>query len=297
MTFDQKFEQTYVVVTDFNGWDQTQRCLQSLASSLPKQPHIIVVDHGTDGETSKQLHSCSGVSLVRGSSSDWWSGACNAGIEKALSLGAKYIVLLNNDCRVGQTTINSLLQSLHQTKRSDTTIIAAKQRVDGSSTDSPYLISTCLILGFNTLVLPQWLTRKSDKSETLVSVNMIIGGRGIVIPAGVFTSVGMFDNEELPHYCADHDFFLRCRKKGIRLYVHTGETVLVDQTNTSSAARLSNMSPKDFYRSLTSIRSHRNFRHLLNFYKKHYPLKPLYWVGASLNVMRYGSVYLMSRLR
>jgi len=175
MTFDQKFEQTYVVVTDFNGWDQTQRCLQSLASSLPKQPHIIVVDHGTDGETSKQLHSCSGVSLVRGSSSDWWSGACNAGIEKALSLGAKYIVLLNNDCRVGQTTINSLLQSLHQTKRSDTTIIAAKQRVDGSSTDSPYLISTCLILGFNTLVLPQWLTRKSDKSETLVSVNMIIG--------------------------------------------------------------------------------------------------------------------------
>jgi hypothetical protein len=57
------------------------------------------------------------------------------------------------------------------------------------------------------------------------------------------------------------------------------------------------MSFGEFMDSLTNKRSHRNFRDAKELFRKHYPIKGLYLIGASLFVARYAAMYLLARLR
>jgi GT2 family glycosyltransferase len=214
------------------------------------------------------------------------------GIRWAIEEGARYIMLLNNDCYVAEDAIEQLIERFDGKAEQ---IIAPLQISAHTGEELAGKVTTCFTLGFPTLVLP-WMKGLRDQSDELVSTRLIVGGRGVVIPCTVFDEVGFFDEANLPHYGADHDFYLRCRQAKIELAIAPSAIVSVDETKTTVSKNLQDMTFAQFISSFKDTRSHRNLEMLTTLFKRYYPVKSLYLVGLFLNVSRYFLSYLVARL-
>lgn len=282
----------YVVVTDFNGWQQTQVCLQRLQQSSFTNYKVIVVDHGTDAATAAGIGDFPACTLLRGNPELWWTGATNLGIREALARGAEYVMLLNNDCYVDESTLATLM---HCVAGEDSRIVAPIQRDPATGDVLVARLNTCFLLGFPTVQLP-YMRRLPTSGAELLSTALIGGGRGVVIPAPVFDRVGLFDEKALPHYWADHDFYFRCRASGISLFLARNASVAVDDTRSTTARNMGAMTWREFRASLYDTRSHRNVSALKTLFRRYYPLKLLYPLGLTLNLARYSMTYCLQRI-
>ncbi|MBF0155670.1 MAG: glycosyltransferase [Magnetococcales bacterium] len=285
----------FVIIPVFNGWSQTRRCLEDLRESRYTAFRTVVVDHGsTDGTAAHLDRSYPEVTRIAASPELWWSGATNVGIRHALERRADPIMLLNNDCRVPAEMIERLLH--HMASLPVRLAVVAPLARDGVSGRIRHThTTTALTLGFPVLELP-WPAWDNPRYLPLRKSRIIMGGRGVVIPREVFERVGMMDEENLPHYWADHDFYHRCRRAGIPLFLATDVTVEVDASRTTLATGLDRMTWPQFLESLHSQRSHRNWRSLSAFFRRHYPVPALFFVGVFLNLGRYGLTYLLARI-
>lgn len=278
-----------VVIPVFNRWPQTARCLAALAQTRGLRPRIYVVDHGSTDDTAAALAAeFPEVIRVAGTSDWWWAAATNAGIERARAEGATHIMLLNNDCTVRPDTLPCLLRHLQHPAE---TVVAPLQVALENGRVAPYKVRTALALGFATLRDPWPLPARG----LLQPVRLIMGGRGVLIPVEVFARIGLLDAAHLPHYAADHDFYLRARKAGITLAVATDARVDVDNSGTTLAARYPDLSLGAFLRTLRERRSHRNLTDLRALFRKHHPVPGLYWTGVFLSTARYVTFYALRR--
>jgi len=281
-----------IVIPVHSGIKQLRRCLSALQSSQYQDFSIIVVDHSESDEISRFItRDYQNVTHLRGSPSIWWSGATNLGIKRALDDNSQSIMLLNHDCFVRPDTIDQLLDT---SELSNTAIVAPVQSnlQTGKNITKTY---SCLLFGFPTLILPSsWI--RSNKKKTIVETELIIGGRGVIIPSNVFQRVGLLEDKLFPHYGADHDFYFRCKKSGVLLYINKESTVDIDNSSGSTASRPGCLTPTQFLQSLTDRKSHRNIHDLKPLYQLHYPVRYLYSVGLGLNILRYFVIYAWQRL-
>jgi GT2 family glycosyltransferase len=263
-----------------------------LSRSTHPSLKVIVVDHGTTKATAHALAARQpGVIRVAGNSDLWWTGATNLGIRAARERGARLIMLLNNDCYVTPNTIARLVAHSSETT---TGIIAPLQRAQRDGHLLTNRATTCFALGFPTVPLP--VTGLPIGEHRLVHTRLIVGGRGVVIPSALFDRVGLFDEARLPHYGADHDFFLRCRRLGVPLYLALDAFVDMDDTRTTVATNPGGMTVRQFFTTLSDRRSHRNIRVLSNLFRLHYPIPGLHRLGVALNILRYTLVYFARRV-
>lgn len=283
----------HIVIPVFNGWPQTKVCLDTLRASTYRDLEIIVVDHGSTDETKKALPSqYPEVVHILGEPTLWWTGASNLGIRTAMSRGGRNIMLLNNDCYVEPETIHRLVA---HARGSGEAIIAPVQRDFATSRVLCVTASTCYLLGFPTFGFSGKDTEQLGEPR-LLPTKLIIGGRGVLIPSSLFTRMGLFDEVNLPHAGSDNDFYLRCRKLGIPLFVAADATVYVDDTTTTLAAKVEDLGFKEFLRTFVDRRSHRNIRDLTALFKLHYPIKGFHYLGVALNLLRYIALYAWKRL-
>jgi GT2 family glycosyltransferase len=251
------------------------------------------VDHGSTDDTSRGINNdFPDVIVLKESEKLWWTGAVNLGIRYALTQGADRIMLLNNDCYLAPDAIEILLRYSRQCPKS---IIAPVQR--DWKTGKINVIAPCshFLLGFPTLPGNRKLTREMKK-KGVISSKLLVGGRGAVIPAEIFFSLGLFDENTLPHYGADHDFYLKAKKQGVDLIIATWAFADVDNSRTTMADNPGRLTLKEFIHSFFSIRSHRNIKHVKTLFRKHYPIPGMYLLGVALYLGRYCFVYLINRL-
>lgn len=106
--------EVFTIVVTYNGMEWVDKCIQSLLTSN-LQTKIILVDNGsTDGTINHiQVHYpeihliCSELNLGFGK-------ANNIGISSAMSNGADYVFLLNQDAWIEKETISSLVRNMEQ---------------------------------------------------------------------------------------------------------------------------------------------------------------------------------------
>ena len=277
-----------IIIPAFSGLEQTRRCLQSLAESDYQDFQVILVDHGVGDELSRLARDeFPRVNCVRGPSELWWSGATNLGIRHALEAGSQWLMLLNHDCYVLPDTIGILLKNI---KSNANFIIAPVQHMQRKGRDIVGMTS-CFLLGFPTIIPPPAWYRLRYPSG-LVPTPLIGGGRGVILGAAVFQRVGMLDDEHLPHYYADHDFYFRCRRAGLQLFICRDARVDIDDSMTSSATPGSHLSLAGFMAALKERGSHRNIRDLRVLFARYYPIPGLAGVGVALNTVRFFFVLL-----
>jgi len=281
-----------IIIPAFSGLDQLRRCLQSLDESHYRDFDILLVDHGVSDEISRLARDeFPRVTCLRGSADLWWSGASNLGIRHALEAGSQWLMLLNHDCYIEPDTIGVLLQHAEDNENS---IIAPVQHMLRQGRDIIGMTS-CFLLGFPTIIPPAaWY--RFQYPAGLVPTALIGGGRGVVINSTTFEQTGLLDDEHLPHYYADHDFYFRCRKKGLQLFICRDARVNIDDSMTSSANPGSSTTLAGFADTLKDRGSHRNLRDLRVLFSRYYPIPGLAGVGVALNTVRYFFVMLGKKL-
>lgn len=282
------FELT-VVIPAFKDNQQIKHCLQALNQGDFTDFNIIVVDHGESDDITQWItDDFPQVTCLRGSSDLWWTGATNIGIKYAMEMGSKLIMPLNHDCYVRSDTIANILKSSENVTNS----IVAPVQFSLRDKNEQICATSFFLLGFPTVIFPgKWC--KLFSSGNLLSTGLIIGGRGAAIRAEIFTAVGYFDELALPHYGADHDFYLRCKKSGIKLLTCLDATVDVDDNELCQNNEHKSIPSHGYVSTLLKRNSHRNIKDTYTLFSRYYPLPGLAILGMALYLTRYSLVYFL----
>ncbi len=265
----------YIVIPVFNRWHYTKDCLFSLQTQTYKKFKIIVVDHGSTDGTSKNINAeFPEVIVLKGDQSMWWAAATNVGVKYALASNADYLLTLNNDLVVNSDYLKNII---------DATIHNTKAIIGSLSADKK---------DYNRIVFTgtkwnKWTAKYRPSVEILNLPNYckankfiksdLLPGRGTLIPVKAFKDVGLFDDENFPHYAADEYFSFICRKSGYDLIIPTNVIVYseVEATGLKNERYSRNLTLwKEMF---TSIRSPLNLKYRWIWAVKCSPLPPIYF--------------------
>lgn len=281
-----------IVIPAFKDYQKISHCLLELSRSRYTDFNIILVDHSVSKNISLWVGSdFPHVTCLPGSPDLWWSGAMNLGIKAALGCGSDLIMPLNHDCYVRKDTIEKLLNSFQDVSN----VIIAPIQFNLVTRKELVCATSFFLFGFPTISFRGKWCRKF-RTKKLLPTGLIIGGRGVLIHAKVFKSIGYFDEKNFPHYWADHDFYLRCKKSGVKLFTCMNATVDVDDDLRSLQQNGECSFDTGIIHSLVDRRSPRNIRDIYHLFSRHYPIPGLAIMGVMLYMMRYYLVYYIRKI-
>jgi GT2 family glycosyltransferase len=208
----------YSVIVNWNLKDDTLTCVDSLFAAGAQAGQVIVVDNGSsDGSvTALQERFGSSLQLIQSSQNLGFAGGSNLGIQRALDLGASWILLLNNDTYVAPTFFTEMENAV--------------ERNEGLSIIGPVILYHAFperIWYFGDRLIPGLLATNSlyrghiyhGQFPSSVSVDFI-NGCGMLVKSDVFKRIGLFDTAYFM-YGEEVDLCWRARAAGFRLAVAT----------------------------------------------------------------------------
>jgi GT2 family glycosyltransferase len=91
----------WIVGVNYNGWEDTRKCLHSLQAVAAPRPSVVLVDNASAADGIPALREeFPWCHFLRNAVNGGWAGGNNTGIVYALQRGADQVVLLNNDTTV-----------------------------------------------------------------------------------------------------------------------------------------------------------------------------------------------------
>jgi GT2 family glycosyltransferase len=270
----QRFRPIYIIIPVHNRLEATKECLDSIYSQTYRNFQVIVIDDGSSDGTSDYIRkNYPDVKVLKGDGNLWWTGATNLGVEYALKecRDDDYILTLNNDTCLPSVYLETMISLARETPKALIGSIAHDYRAREVVIDEGVRI--------------QWISAKfarinssaGNKRTSFYSVSAL-PGRGTLIPAAAFATLGPFDAQNFPHYSADYDFSLRAYKAGYALLLHP-DCYLYSRTDLTGISNLHNtLSFFVWLQSFRSIKSPNNLRIRFRFGLKHAPLlcRPTY---------------------
>ena len=202
----------WIVPVNFNGLEDTRKCLRSLAA-LSTPANVVVVDNASAVDPTPTLRAeFPDVHLVRNAVNGGWSGGNNTGIRFALDRGATHVLLLNNDTTVHPRLIERLLAAADANPAFG--IIGPVIRY----MDEPDLTMTDGV-AFNRPGYPGFFQRlpvpERDADPPAVAEVDIVNGCCMMVRADVFRRIGPIDDRFFLIH-EEADFCLRAREAGFR---------------------------------------------------------------------------------
>jgi GT2 family glycosyltransferase len=202
----------YIIVLTWNGWKDTEECLRSLRPVIEDGMCVLVVDNGsTDGTPDKVREAFPRVEVVENGRNLGFPGGNNAGMRKALSRGAEYVILLNNDTVVDRDFARELL------------CVAERDKKAGMVTSKIYFYDRPQVVWFAGADVSTWTGRSRHAGFGEVDRGQFdevveIGrpcGCALLVSRTFLEDVGLME-EDLFLYGEEIDWVLRARRKGFR---------------------------------------------------------------------------------
>ena len=107
-----------IVVLNWNGAEDTLRCIASLARQTHPNFRILVVDNGsTDGSTERLRALGDRITLIESQENLGYTGGNNLAIREALKGEAGYVWLFNNDAVAEPDTLELLVAAAEEDQR------------------------------------------------------------------------------------------------------------------------------------------------------------------------------------
>jgi len=230
----------YILVLSYKNADDTIRCLESLRDITYKNYRILLIDNGSNERTIERLKPYlkrSELLLLRRNFG--FGVAFNMGIKEALSRGADYILLLNNDTVLDRGFLEPLVEALEGNGEA---AMASPLILRASSPNEVefYKGKMCLWKGIGYNIdrirfILDWL-RKENKidSRALLKTKAVLLERNEKAPHVIETDyatgccllinprkfeekgMGFFD-EDYFLYFEDDDLSARVRKNGLKI--------------------------------------------------------------------------------
>ena len=251
----------HIVVLNWNNYPDTASLLSSLRQANDDNHEIVVVDNGsTDGSASQLRNTFSDVKVIETVRNLGFAGGCNVGIRHALSRGADFVWLLNND-----TTIDpGALEALIDKAQSDTRIGACGSAI--YSVEDPQRLQA-----WGGGHINFWLGRSRHFLHAVPDESIeFITGASMLIRREAIADVGLLDDRFFM-YWEDADFCFRLRKAEWRLSV-AGDARVWHKGSSSVGKETAKL---DLYFNASARR----------FFRKHAPIPFLpIWIGSALRM-------------
>lgn len=208
------FPKVSVITVNWNNFNDSAECLESLRKTTYPNFEVMVVDNGSVGDDVSLLKQKFGdsIRLIVNDKNSGFAGGCNIGIKDALARGADYVVLLNNDTVVAP----DFLEGLVRVAQSDKRVGIAGGKV--FCYELPELIWFAGgIINYRTGRTPIRGSGEADKGQfdEIVRVDWI-SGCFMFISRDVLQAVGMLD-ERFFFGWEDVDICVRAARKGFKV--------------------------------------------------------------------------------
>jgi GT2 family glycosyltransferase len=255
----------YIVIPVFNRWHYTRACLESLRQQTNQTFRTVVVDDGSTDETSATLaRDFPEVEVVTGDGNLFWTAGVNAGIRRALALGADRVLTLNNDVIAAPDFVAQMLATagIHPTA------VLGSLEFDA---DTGEVIYGGERLDFRTNTRHDLLEELPANRRRGLHPVTYLPGRGLLIPKVVIDKIGLFDEKRLPHYLADFDYTSVARRAGFPVYCNYDAHLSTYPEESGQTLTRKQRSLKGYYQHLFSIRGGGNMINFTHFALKNCP--------------------------
>lgn len=102
-----------ILILNWNGYEDTASCLESLDSLNYPNTETVVVDNGSDDNSGQRIDEEFDVTVIFSEMNRGFAGGNNIGIEYALEQDAEYVWMLNNDILVADSdALSSLVERM-----------------------------------------------------------------------------------------------------------------------------------------------------------------------------------------
>lgn len=173
----------------------------TIGQTLLQVDHIVIVDNNSDS-SNRSLKNIENrysdrISIIYNKENVQFAAGMNIAIKKAISLGAEYILQLNDDNYLSEGAVDAMLNCFKL------------------PTSSPIgIVSPTVLIGNEFDFIP----------SCNVTEHSLIASAGMLIPAVLFNDLGYYDEDLVIGY-DDYDLSLRANNLGYRCLV-TGEAAL-----------------------------------------------------------------------
>lgn len=202
-----------IVVLNWNGIDDTEKCIDSLLRQTCKTYKILVVDNGSKDDSSERLdklgekHSDK-VSVVKNPVNLGFAGGVNTGIRYAINETFDAVALFNNDAVADERWLESLEKGL----KGDVSVVTGLLlHANGKTIDSTGDFYSSWGIGF-----PRnrdTAAKNAPKSGFVFSAS----GGASLYKTSLFKEVGLFDETFFAYY-EDTDISFRTQLAGHKIY-------------------------------------------------------------------------------
>ena len=255
----------YIVIPVFNRKHFTRECLKSLQRQTNQEFKAVVVDDGsTDGTADMLRAEFPEVDVLFGDGGLFWTASVNIGIRHALKAGADYVMTLNNDLEASPDFIKNTYKWI---KEKPNAIIGALE-MDAATKEPVYGGEIIDFRLHRARYLLQELPKEQQNGLHRVSR---LPGRGLLIPRAVFEKIGLFDQDNFPHYIADNDFTHTAARNGFELYCNYDAHIYTYPEESGDIKNRQKKSITNFYNHLFDIKGGGNLRDFTRFTLKNCP--------------------------
>ena len=194
----------YTIVVTYNGAEWIKKCLSSLVEAPVVDHKILVVDNGSQDDTVTLIQNhFTQVQLLLPGGNLGFGKANNLGIEKALSAGADYIFLLNQDAWINTNTFPELIRCME--KYPEFGILSPIQLNADGNLDNQFR---------------KYYKAESNTQNQQVDEIKFVNASGWFMTAACIERVGGF-SPLFFHYGEDADYCNRVRYHGFKIGVAT----------------------------------------------------------------------------
>ena len=197
----------YIIILNWNGKHHLKDCLRSFEKVVYNNYKLLLVDNGsTDGSVGYVKSRFPMVEIIQNEQNLGFSGGNNIGIRHALSRGADYVVLLNNDTRVEPDFLLRLIQ--YGETHPEAGVLGGTVKMDGDPLrlNSTGVNLNLLAYGWDRdFGMPFDAVRRKDGEVLAVT------GALMAIKREVFNSIGLLDTRFFAYF-EDVDFCIRVWK-------------------------------------------------------------------------------------
>jgi len=206
--------QVYVIVLNWNRPGDTLECLNSLTRQTYSNYRSIVVDNGsTDDSVATIQAAFTDMTVVANPQNLGFAEGNNIGIQRALSAGVAYVLLLNNDTVVD----SALIEQLVRVAELDGRIGAVGAKILYYA-DPHRLWSAGGVINYTETISRLRGYRQIDRGQFEQGAEVdYVSGCAMLLRRQALQAVGLLDPLFSPAYFEDADWCMRARRGGYRI--------------------------------------------------------------------------------
>lgn len=210
----------WIIVLSWNGREDTLACLDCLRKLASDDVAFVCVDNGSqDGSADAVRAAHPEVAVIENGRNLGFSGGNNAGIAHALSHGAEWVVLVNNDATLAPDAIERMRAAA--TRHPDAGALAGKlffARDDEEQPERIWFAGQRVRLWLGYAGRPAGYGRPDAPALRVEREVDRAAGAFMAVSRGAIEAVGMLD-DELFAYVEDVDWSVRISRAGFGVWL------------------------------------------------------------------------------